>query len=166
MSYKLDPVTSPGSPKAPALVDRCSGLTWAASLAAACGSAAFGSTIVARATASEPVVMRAEVPEAAVLQRRAEVLESASASAESFTGFALPTLGSGVNDGRLLRAAKEVPAEAGKTLDLLFRFASKYRLRNTDDGWDVTRFKDVTSENRTQASGVKALGVELLFPFQ
>jgi hypothetical protein len=39
-------------------------------------------------------------------------------------------------------------------------------LRSTEDGWDVTRFKDVTSENRTQSSGVKALGVELLFPFQ
>jgi len=166
MSYKLNPVATSGSPKAAPLIDRCSGLTWAASLAAACGSAAFGSTIAGRAIAAEPTSTVVEPREAAVVQRSSEAPESTAAPGEAFTGFALPTFGSPSTDGRLLRAAKEVPAEAGKTLDLLFRFASKYRLRNTENGADVIKFKDVMSENRTQSSGVKALGVELLFPFQ
>ena len=99
-------------------------------------------------------------------QRKADGIENVAAPGETFSGFSLPVLGSPGTEGRLLRTESEVPAEAGKTLDLLFRFASKYRLRNTDEGWGITRFKDVTSENRTQSSGVKAVGVELLFPFQ
>ena len=164
LSYKLDPVPANRSQQAPALVDRCIGLTWSASPGAACGSASFGSALAARASASESARAATRPAELAAVQR--DVPESASAPAETFTGFALPALGSASSDGRLLRAARDVPVEAGKTLDLLFRFASKYRLRNTGEGWDVIKFKDVTSENRTQASGVKALAVELLFPFQ
>jgi hypothetical protein len=38
-------------------------------------------------------------------------------------------------------------------------------MRSGEEGWEVYKFSDVTSENRTQ-SGMKNLGVELLFPFQ
>jgi hypothetical protein len=167
MSYNLDPVSADAPQKAPSLVDRCAGLTWATSLAARCNSGPFALLPPAPPAASvEAVPAVAEATDSA--QRKADFAENVAAGGETFSGFSLPILGSAGTDARLLRAASanEVPAESGKTLDLLFRFASKYRLSNTEEGWAVTRFKDVTSENRTQASGVKAVGVELLFPFQ
>jgi hypothetical protein len=169
LSYALDPVNSAASQKTLPVVDRCSGLTWAASLAAACGSAvpgrpAFAPPPVTPASALIP----AELKEPAAAPRRPESSESAPASEIAAYSFELPTLGSPETDARLLRAAsgKEAATDNGKNLDLLFRFASRYRMRNGDDGWEVYKFKDVTSENRTQPSGLKGVGVELLFPFQ
>lgn len=161
LSYNLDPRSAPSSEKAHPVVDRCSGLTWAASLAAKCGAQAFAPS-PAPAAVAEAAKAR-EVPDTAAAQP--EVDEKPSTDA--FPEPSLPTLGSASADSRLLREASgKAPAESGKDVDLTFRFASKYRLRNGEEGWDVTRFKDVTSENRTQSSGVKALAVELMFPFQ
>ena len=55
---------------------------------------------------------------------------------------------------------------AEKIVDLNLRFGSKYRMRNGDEGWEVYKYKDVTAENRLPSAGTKAVGVELLVPFQ
>jgi hypothetical protein len=161
---KLDPVVPVAAPaveKVAPVVDRCSGRNWAAALAAACRADTWASiTAAPRVTEAAPA---AESDDTVTAQSQPD--ENAPASGETFSGFGLPTVGS-LSTARLLRAAREVPVQAGKAVDALFRFASKYRLRNTEDGWEVTRFKDVMSENRTQASGVKAMGVELMLPFQ
>jgi hypothetical protein len=67
----------------------------------------------------------------------------------------------------LLRSAggKESLIANAKAVDLLFRFGSKYRLRSADDGWELYKFTDPAYESRLQ-NNLKALGVELLFPFQ
>jgi hypothetical protein len=163
MSLKLDPVTvAPPTPQVAPVVDRCAGLTWAASLGVVCNSDTFATAPARVAVAVVPAA--SEATDSAPGQAAPD--EDAPAAGATFSGSGLTTLGFGSTTGRLLRAAREIPAEAGKAFELLFRFASKYRLTSTGEGWEVTKFKDVMSENRTQASGVKAVGVELMLPFQ
>jgi hypothetical protein len=165
LSLKLDPVPAPVAQKVAPIIDRCSGRTWAGSIAGVCGADALAASAQpARLAEAAPAGELPATP-AETAERTPE--ESSVASGQTFSGLSLPAIGSLSATSSLLRsAAREVPVQAGKALDLLIRIAPKYRLLNTEDGWDVTKFKDVTSENRTQASGVKAVGVELLFPFQ
>jgi hypothetical protein len=168
LSYKLDPVNAPATAKTPAIVGRCSGLSWAASLAAACFVDAGASAAVAAAPPPSPAAAAPEANEAAVSPRRPDVADTYSAAdTPTPSSFELPLLGSPPRDARLLRAAGGRDSYIGnaRPVDLNFRFGSKYRMRSGEEGWEVYKFSDVTSENRTQ-SGMKNLGVELLFPFQ
>jgi hypothetical protein len=164
LSYKLDPVTVSASAKTPPIVHRCSGLSWAASLAAGCFAEA--AALAPLASAPQPAAT-ADTKELAVAQRRPVAADAYTASETQPSSFELPVLGSPA-DARLLRAAGGKDAYIGnaKAVDLNFRFGSKYRVRSGDEGWDLYKFSDVTSENRTQSSGMKNLGVEFLFPFQ
>jgi hypothetical protein len=164
LSYNLDPVNAPASAKTAPIVDRCSGLSWAASLAAACFVEASARAPVAAAAPQSAVPP--ETKDRAVAPRRPDAPENYSAS-ETAASFELPVLGSPA-DARLLRAAGGRDAYIGnaKAVDLNFRFGSKYRMRSGDEGWELYKWSDVTSENRTQSNGMKNLGVELLFPFQ
>jgi hypothetical protein len=114
------------------------------------------SSVVYEAARKEaPYPTRGEAAEAAV-----SAVEPGAAPPE------LPLLGSPGVDARLLRAgAKEALTGSVRTVDLMFRFGSKYRLRSADDGWELYKFTDPAYESRLQ-NNLKALGVELLFPFQ
>jgi hypothetical protein len=162
LSYKLDPINARTAQAAAPVVDRCAGLSWAASLATACIPEGWR-----RASPQAPSDAASALgPSDAAAQGRPPAPESAPADG-GVSAIELPLLGSQGADARLLRVASgNDPTTGSKSVDLLVRFASKYRLKSTDEGLEVYRFKDVTSENRTQGSGVKGLAVELLFPFQ
>jgi hypothetical protein len=162
MSYKLDPVTAPASAKTLPIVHRCSGLSWAASLAAGC----FAEAAAPVPSPAQPAAAT-DAKDVPVAQRRPVAADAYTASETQSSSYALPVLGSPA-DARMLRAAggKDAYIGSAKAVDLNFRFGSKYRVRSGDEGWDVFKFSDVTSENRTQSTGMKNLGVELLFPFQ
>ncbi len=166
LSYKLDPIQSAASLTPTPVVDRCAGLSWAASLAAAC--IPDGLKRVFAPMLGEPVFTGASSVAAA--SGRLHGFVAALAAEGPLYAIELPVLGS-PTDERLMRLASDTEvAAASKSGDPLFRFASKYRLGDRLGGigetWSAYKFKDVTSENRTQATGVKAFAVELLFPFQ
>jgi hypothetical protein len=161
LSYGLDPAASTQAPKvSPGALDRCSGLSWAASLAAACNAAqAFVHTVVAGIASHE--VAAAREPGAAAL-RRVEAPGAYSAADAQSPRYELPQLGSSA-EARVFRAGEP---GGSRSPDVNLRFGSRYRMRNGDEGWETYRFNDVTTENRTQSNGMRNLGVELTFPFQ
>jgi hypothetical protein len=161
LSYQLDPVNAPASPRSLPIVDRCSGLSWAASLAAACFVEASARAPLATTPPPAPVP---ETKDLAAAPRKSGA-DSYTATETAASSFELPVLGSPA-DARLLRAAGRDAYGTGKAVDLNFRFGSKYRMRSGEEGWELYKFSDVTSENRTQSNGMRNLGVELLFPFQ
>jgi hypothetical protein len=162
LSYQLDPVNAPASAKSVPIVDRCSGLSWAASLAAACFVEASARAPLAAIPPPAPVP---ETKDVAAAPRKSGA-DSYTATETAALSFELPALGSPA-DARLLRAAgREAYSGTAKAVDLNFRFGSKYRMRSGEEGSDFYKFSDVTSENRTQSNGMRNLGVELLFPFQ
>jgi hypothetical protein len=81
----------------------------------------------------------------------------------------LPALGGGAPEQRYLRSAggRDALIGSSRTADLLLKFGSKHRLRSSEEGgWDWYRFTDTTYQTHLQNNGHKALGVELLVPFQ
>ncbi|MDB5904971.1 MAG: hypothetical protein JWM26_3849 [Betaproteobacteria bacterium] len=162
LSYQLDPVNAPASARSHPIVDRCSGLSWAASLAAACFVQASARAPLATTPPPAPVP---ETKDLAAAPRKSAA-DSYTATETAASSLELPVLGSPA-DARLLRAAgRDAYIGTAKAVDLNFRFGSKYRMRSGEDGWELYKFSDVTSENRTQSNGMRNLGVELLFPFQ
>ena len=89
---------------------------------------------------------------ARVLPSRGEV---ASASAP-----ALPALGSQASDARVISASS-----SARNPDVNLRFGSRFK-GNEEGTWDWYRFKDANYESYVKNHGYKALGVELLVPFQ
>ncbi|MGZ5094469.1 MAG: hypothetical protein ACXWCY_16430 [Burkholderiales bacterium] len=92
--------------------------------------------------------------------------ESASREPTVTPVYEIPLLGSSEANARLprLEAGKDLTANS-RTVDLNFRFGSRYRRMTSDDGWGAYQFTDVAYESRVQ-NNIKALGLELLFPFQ
>ena len=166
LSYKLESSKAASEPRTPPIVSRCSGLAWAAALVSGCARElrpAHDEASVAIAGTAGPGEYRREA-----VARRAETTEPASAARDSSATSDLPALGSPAYDGRLLRIAggKDALTAAARSVDLMFRFGTKYRMRSGDTGLEVYKFLDVTQENRLQTGGLKNLAVELLFPFQ
>jgi len=144
MSYKLD-VGSETAQQTPAVINRCSGFNWMTSIGA-CGRELL--TRVAPGARPEGGAMF----EPGVLAALPD----------------LPALGA-PSPERLLRSAGGMASLIGnsKTADLLLRFGSKYRLKNSEEGgWDWYRFTDTTYDNYVKTNGHKAVGVELFVPFQ
>jgi hypothetical protein len=145
LSYKLD-VRAERGQQAEVSVNRCAGFNWVTSIGAC------GREVLTRITQNA----RSEGP---------ATFEPATTPA----GGELPDLGTPERAPRLLRSGggKEALLASSKTADLLLRFGSKYRLRsNEEGGWDYYRFTDTTYENHIKTRGHKAVGVELLVPFQ
>ena len=68
-------------------------------------------------------------------------------------------------------SAPPAPAESvplrSRAADLMLRLGSKHRFKATEDsGAEWYRFSDTTYQTHLQNNGHKALGVELLVPFQ
>ena len=173
LSYQLDPVNAVPMQRATLVFDRCAALSWSASLAAACDVDVPGRSFVA------PPAPVQSISDAAALESKEQAMPAgarasalmgrAPTAAAAAPGYELPTLGSPATDARVMRLAgsKEPVVGPAKSVDLNFRFGSKYRMKSNDEGWEVYKqHGDVTSENRTQSRDAKAVGVELLFPFQ
>ena len=79
----------------------------------------------------------------------------------------LPMLGSPPPNSRFVRVlgGRETLTSSLKTVDLMLKVGSKYRLKSADDGWELYKFSDSTYESRFQNT-LKAIGVEVLVPFQ
>lgn len=141
MTYKLD-VRNERAEQQPFVVNRCVGFNWMTSIGAC------GRELLARMTPGGR-------PEG----------EAVAVS----TGGDLPDLGAPGREWRLLRSGggREALLASSKAADLLFRFGSKFRVRGSDEGgWEYFRFTDVNYESHVKANGHKAVGVELLVPFQ
>ena len=187
LSYKLDPVQVRETAKASPIVNRCSGLTWATSFAAACIAEAAAARVAsavaalrAEATPVEPigesgVAGRRANPvehmgESGVAGRKVEAAGAAGAYAAAEGGARrseLPALGSPA-DARVIRSAggRENYIANARSVDVSLRLGSKYRMKGGEHGVEVYKFQDVTSENRLHSSGMKNVGIELLVPFQ
>lgn len=145
MSYRLD-VRPDTAEHAPAVVNRCAGFNWMSSVGAC------GRELLVRITPGG----RAD---------RSATVESSEVAA----GAELPTLGTPSPELRLVRSAggRETLIGSSKTADLLFRFGSKFRTKSSEEGgWERHRFRDTSYDNYVEANGHKAVGVELLVPFQ
>lgn len=145
MSYKLD-VGTQRAEQPDVVVNRCAGLNWMTSIGA-CGREVLSKIAHVGRGESAASFEPASVPMIAEL----------------------PELGAPERAPRLLRpgGAKEALLATSKTADLLLRVGSKLRLRGNDEGgWEWYRFTDTTYENHVKNNGHKAVGVELLLPFQ
>lgn len=145
LSYNLNVNSDPAQPAVYGAANRCSGFNWVSSLGACTRD------LLTRVSAGS----RDAAPESP------PTFEPAVPNSE------LPTLGVPVPES-ILRGAggKEALIGNAKAVDVLFRFGSKYRLRSAEEGWEWYRFTDVGDEIRRKNSVHKAVGVELLVPFQ
>jgi hypothetical protein len=150
-------------------VDRCIGRGHAF-IASACSSP--GWKLPTNATVADTLPVRASVPAANAAAKDVATdgdsrdTESPSPELTVTPLYELPLLGSAEADARLprLEGSKDLTGNL-KTVDVNFRLGSRYRLTSADDGWGPYKFTDVAYESRVQ-NNMKALGLELLFPFQ
>jgi hypothetical protein len=129
-------------------MNRCAGFNWMTSIGA-CGRELFARV---SPRLGEGVYSRAGEPDAG----------------DPAPSPGLPSLGSLVPEPRIRSAGgREALIGSTRTADLLFRLGSKYRVRGNDDGGlDAYKFTDTNYETHVQNKGFKAVGVELLVPFQ
>ena len=166
LSYNLNTTPHQAYPLV-SLLERCGGLQSIRPLANACNIHPPSSTYAYHASAAtyavgatDEAVSKVEKKDDSRNAVRRVSPEPNPAPVES-----LPLLGS-ATDTRVLRMAGGKDALTGnsKTVDLMFRFGPKYRLRSGEESSEIYKFTDVAYE--TRATTTKALGVELLFPFQ
>lgn len=171
LTYNLDHAKSQTAKQAITIVNRCAGFNWLTSLGA-CGRDLMN-RLAAPARPEDAAASRisavttTESGSDAAMPLREKSAEVTFAALDASPGLPeLPTLGSPSPQSTLRRAGgKEVLLGNARSVDLMFRFGSKYRFRSADDGWEWYRFTDVGYDSRTQAHSHKALGVELLVPF-
>lgn len=162
LSYKLDVRAEAAQPVA--AVNRCAGFHWAS-------LAGCGRDLLARIAPLAERAVRAVSPstDGAVIVDATGSTSAASVENVAMRGDDLPMLGGGAPEQRYVRAAggREALIGSSRTADLLLKFGSKHRLRSSEEGgWDWYRFNDTTYQTHLQNNGHKALGVELLVPFQ
>ena len=136
LSYKLEPKNEPVR-EAPSVLGRCAGFNWLTALETC------GRDLIAR-----------------VLPARSEAHFAPAAE--------LPDLGA-PTPSRFLRSSGGRDALIGnaRAPDLMLRLGSKYRFKSTEDGtWEWYRFHDIAYESYIKNNSFKAVGVELLVPFQ
>ena len=139
MSYDLASRSAPARETALPIA-RCAGFNWLTSLEAC------GRDLVARIVPSRG---------------------DASPSHYS-AGSDLPDLGS-PGPERSLRSSggREALIGNAKAPDILLRLGSKVRMRTNEEGnWEWYKFTDVNYEQHVRNNPLKAVGVELLVPFQ
>jgi hypothetical protein len=120
------------------------------------------------AVVASPVVIAAPAASDLGTQRVDSYGTSAASTASGSTGQQeVPALGLPATDPRMLRVGGGTEALTGnvRSVDLMFRFGSKYRLKGGDENSQLYKFTDVAYDSRLQNSA-KAVGLELLFPFQ
>ena len=144
LTYKLDP-RAETLPQAPSTVNRCAGLNWMTSIGA-CGRELFARVAPLRSADS-----------------KAHALEPTEVAAVPD----LPSLGVQPAEPRVrFVGGREAVIGSSRTADLMLRLGSKYRSAVEDSGWNAYKFTDMNYESHVQNNGHKAVGVELLVPFQ
>ena len=168
LSYRLE-VESARASQLVTPVDRCAGRGHAF-IAAACSSPGWKLSTNATVADTPPVryvpAANAAAKDVATSDVDSRDTESPSPELTVTPLYELPLLGSAEADARMprLEGSKDLTGNF-KTVDVNFRFGSRYRLTSADDGWGPYKFTDVAYESRVQ-NNMKALGLELLFPFQ
>ena len=148
LTYKLDARPYAGE-HAPEAINRCAGFNWMTSIGA-CGRELFGRVAPQRAAEG--------------IYTRSNAFDPTDVTAVPD----LPSLGANAPDPRVRPAGgRDALIGSTRSADLLLRLGSKHRSKGSEEsGWDVYKFTDMKYETHVQNNGHKALGVELLVPFQ
>ena len=162
LTYKLDAVESARRGPVTPQIHRCAGLNWGTSLEPSCDRQALASAAVVSRPEPEAVHAQSAMPGVPTAGTRPG--EAAAAAVDASLPD-LPIPGSDPRGGRSA-GGSEVLTGNVKTVDLMFRFGSKYRMRTADEGWEVYKFSDASYDTRVPATGTRAVAVELLVPFQ
>lgn len=166
LSYKLD-VRGEGVEQPASQLNRCTGFSWVASIGA-CGRELLARLALVTERIAHGVPAESDGAVAAVpATGSSPVGDAPSRRAEAAPE--LPMLGGAAAETRYLRSAggRDALIGSSRTADLLLRFGSKHRFRSNDEGgWDWYRFNDTAYQNHLENKGHKAVGVELLVPFQ
>ncbi|HYC49235.1 MAG TPA: hypothetical protein VED01_27475 [Burkholderiales bacterium] len=136
LTYKLEPKSEPAR-EAAAPFGRCAGFNWLTALETC------GKDLIARILPPRSEAHFAPVTE-------------------------LPDLGTPAPH-RFLKSSggREALIGNARAPDFMLRLGSKYRFKSTEDGtWEWYRFHDITYESYIKNNSFKAVGVELLVPFQ
>ena len=166
LSYGLEARAETAKP-APSAVTRCTGVTWMAAINA-CGRELLARIAPVGEALTKAVVSSSDVPPTGWMVMGIAPAEPSPARSDSAD---LPALGAtgGTPEPRYVRSAggREALIGSSRTADLLLRVGSRNRIRNNEEGgWDMYRFQDNGYQTHLQNNGHKALGVELLVPFQ
>jgi len=148
LTYKLD-ARPESAEQAPAAVNRCAGFNWMTSIGA-CGRELF--TRISPPRSADGTYSRGDGYE----------------PVEVATVPDLPSLGQPAPTPRIRSAGgREALIGSTRTADFLLRLGSKYRVKGNDDGGlDAYKFTDANYETHRHNNAHKAVGVELLVPFQ
>jgi len=162
LSYQLDVRAETARP-APT-VNRCAGFHWAS--LAGCGRDFLTkiNPLAPREVRAVSLSTDSTVSSDATGSTSASPVENVAVRADD-----LPLLGGSAAEQRYIRSAggREALIGSSRSADLLLKFGSKHRLRSSEEGgWDWYRFNDTTYQTHLQNNGHKALGVELMVPFQ
>lgn len=164
MTYQLLGIKVENAKPAPTSVNRCAALTWVASIGA-CGRDLLAKIVQSAERAPRPQASEDEesTPAAgtSVSTERRVAADPAVLRPEVYATVELPTLGS--SEPRAVRAGHGGEALLGsnRSADLLLRVGSKHRFSAHDES-----FTDANYQAHMQNNAHKALGVELLVPFQ
>ncbi len=172
MTYQLLGIKAEEAPATPAPANRCAALNWMSSIGA-CGRDLLAKIApraerTAHAEPLEPGVSTvaatgatSDIPVSRV------ATESPAPRSEALAAIESPA--PGPREPGYVRSTSVRDAQAGssRSPDLLLRIGSKHRFRgNEEAGWDWYRFSDTVYQNHVQNNGHKAVGVELMVPFQ
>ena len=162
MSYQLLGIKAEPAAQAPSPANRCAALNWVSSIGA-CGRDLLAKIAPrlerARTDALEAAGSAVEAPLAAIGIPVARRAVDPAPRAEALGAVELPTLGT--SEPRYLRSAGGREALIGsRSADLSLRIGSKHRFKSEES------FTDTVYQNHVSNNGHKAVGVELLVPFQ
>lgn len=164
MTYQLLGIKPEAAKPAPISANRCAALTWVSSIGA-CGRDLLAKIAprterTARAQDSE-AEDSAGVADSSVSAARRVAADPAVSRSHAVATVQLPTLGSA--EPRAVHAASGRDALLGsnRSADLLLRVGAKHRYSPNDE-----TFTDANYQAHVQNNAHKALGVELLVPFQ
>ena len=159
MTYQILGIKAETAKPAPMAENRCAALTWVASIGA-CGRDLLAKILPRTERASSNSEESAAAPEAAIERRVAA--DPGLPRSDVVATVQLPTLGS-AEQPRAARPSSTRDALLGsnRSADLLLRVGSKHRYSPNDES-----FTDANYQAHMQNNAHKALGVELLVPFQ
>jgi hypothetical protein len=160
LSYKLSNADAESTKQALIAINRCAGFNWIGSLGAC------GRELVQRILPGQPEeggLKEAEPARDAQYKGEAPapVVVRAAPPEESIK---LPTLG--LHPQRATTAGKDALSGNAKSVDVMFRFGSKYRFRSNEEGWEWHRFTEAGYDTRMQMNAHKSAGIELMVPLQ
>ena len=164
LSYKLDVKRDAVQP-APALFTRCAGFNWVASVGA-CGRDLLARIAPVAERLAKAVPLPGDTDTASTAPAPAAETTLAGTDAAPPARLEAPELPLGLTPPDTTRTLRPVTASS-RAPDLLLRLGSRHRIKSNEEGaLEGGRFLDTTYQSHLYNNGHKALGVELLVPFQ